>query len=174
MKKLVLFFLGSSLLFGSDLSTTDFIPRVVNFIIFVSILYYILADKIRDFLKGSTEEVQKRLQEATSKLDASKKQKSNASNKVHESEKLALEIIKQAKDEGKIIAKQYSEQTKRMMSTIKKNHEEIMMLDSKKVQREVSKEILEQVIDESLDSLSQAQMIQILNQQIATSTKAAK
>ena len=68
---------------------TDFIPRVVNFLIFVAILYYLVYDKLVAYFKSRKTDIEKQLQTAQDKLLKSKKQKTDIKNKILENEKLA-------------------------------------------------------------------------------------
>ena len=53
MKKMLFIILALSplALFASEDVQTDIIPRTVNFLIFAGIVYFILADKLKDFFK---------------------------------------------------------------------------------------------------------------------------
>lgn len=166
MNKILIITSLSSVLFGADIYDTDFIPRAVNFLIFIGILYYLLADKFKTFLDNRKEEIQGRLTQAQEKLANSKKQKIQASTKIQESEKLALEIIKTAKNECKNIAKQYQKQTEHMLSSMKKSYEERMMLDTRSAKVDIAKIILNDVVDNSFGSISQEQVVKIINNKI--------
>jgi F-type H+-transporting ATPase subunit b len=48
----------------------DFWPRVVNFTIFASLLYYLVANPIRDFFKGRSAGIATQLSEIEEKLQA--------------------------------------------------------------------------------------------------------
>lgn len=166
-KILLVVFISSSFLFGSSIETTDFIPRVVNFTIFAGIIYYLIADKLKEFLGSRQEEIRSKLSEAQEKLANSKKQKLQAFTKIQESEKMALEIIKVAKDECKNIKKQYKEQTNQSLASMKRTYEDRMLLDARRVKIEVTKEILDEFVDDSFSSISQEQIINIINSKVA-------
>jgi len=52
---------------------TDFLPRLVNFIIFAAILYYFVADLIKNFFTGRSKEISSKLEEVQNRLKATKK-----------------------------------------------------------------------------------------------------
>jgi F-type H+-transporting ATPase subunit b len=167
MKKILLLITLSSFLFSSSLEGTDFIPRLVNFLIFAGIIYYLIADKIKDALNSRTTEIQTTLTQAQEKLSQSKKQKLQASNKAQESEKMSLDIIKVAKEDCKVITKKYKEQTKQSIISMKKVYEDRIDLEARQARIQSTQEILNSLIDDSLDSLSQEQIINIINKKVA-------
>ncbi len=63
---------------------TDYIPRIFNFTIFVGILYYLLANPIKNFFKGRKEGIANQLKEIEAKLQASKDEKKEAEARVEE------------------------------------------------------------------------------------------
>ena len=66
---------------------TDFIPRVFNFIIFASLLYYLIANPIKTFFKERTQGIAAQLNEIEEKLQAAKDEKKEAQKRLKESEK---------------------------------------------------------------------------------------
>lgn len=51
---------------------TDIVPRVINFAIFASILYYLLAKPLKEYFTGRTTEIADRLSSIQDKLKESK------------------------------------------------------------------------------------------------------
>jgi F-type H+-transporting ATPase subunit b len=167
MKKILLLLTLSTFLLSNGLEGTDYIPRAVNFLIFVSILYYILADKIRDAMSSRQSDIQNQLSAAQDKLAQSKKQKQQSISKVTESQKMAKDIIKTAEDECKSISKKYKEQTKNNISSLKKSYEDKMSMQLRQVKIDVTKDILDSFVDDSLDSLTKEKMINIISKKVA-------
>ena len=75
----------SSRYFAQTGRETDFWPRVFNFVIFASLLYYLLANPIKNFFKGRTEGISAQLNEIEMKLQAAKDEKKEAQNRLEES-----------------------------------------------------------------------------------------
>ena len=84
---------------------TDFWPRVVNFTIFASLLYYLIANPIKNFFKGRSEGIAAQLNEIEEKLQAAKDEKKEAQNRLDESEKKAEQIIADAKDRSNFLSR---------------------------------------------------------------------
>ena len=76
---------------------TDFLPRLVNFTVFAALLYYVLANPVKDFFKGRTEGIGAKLNEIEEKLQVAKDEKKDALVRFNESEKKADQIIEDAK-----------------------------------------------------------------------------
>ena len=83
---------------------SDFFPRVLNFVIFAALLYYLLANPIKDFFKGRSEDIAEQLNEIEEKLQAAKDEKKEAQTRLDSSEKKAKHIIADAKAEAVILA----------------------------------------------------------------------
>lgn len=76
---------------------TDFLPRLVNFIIFAAILYYFVADLIKNFFTGRSKEISSKLEEVQNRLKATKKAKEDAEAAYKAALATAEEIIESAK-----------------------------------------------------------------------------
>ncbi|MGL2733774.1 F0F1 ATP synthase subunit B, partial [Helicobacter pylori] len=77
---------------GLDISQTDIIERSLNFLLFVGILWYFLAKKLRAFLHSKSLEISKRLEEIQAQLKVSKEHK-----------KKLLKELEQAKEKAELI-----------------------------------------------------------------------
>jgi len=58
--------------------STDFIPRLFNFILLIALLYYLLAEPLKKFLKDRTESIAKELKEIEAKRQSAKEEKEKA------------------------------------------------------------------------------------------------
>jgi len=112
MKKIIvaLGLIGVSLFAGEhaatahvSISETDFIPRVINFVIFVGILWYLLADKVKNFYSDRSKSIADSFSEVENKLKESQAQKEALKKEVDDAHKKAEEIIATAKKEAEIL-----------------------------------------------------------------------
>ena len=121
----------------ATISDSDFIPRLVNFIIFAGILWYLLADKIKTFYSDRSNAIASRFEEVENKLKESKLEKEALKAQVEEAHKKAEEIIKTAQKEVDIIKNQTLEVAKNEISMLNRQFEDFKTYEEAKVKKEV-------------------------------------
>jgi F-type H+-transporting ATPase subunit b len=148
MKKvLLLAVVAISSLMASD-GETDFLQRLVNFIIFAAILYYLLADKARAFFNSRKEAIANEFQSIQDKLRESKQKKDNLKTEVENAHKKAEEIVKTAKEEAKFIKAKVEKSTSNDIENLNKQFEDFKSSEERKMKREVVKEYMDEVTKE--------------------------
>ena len=157
----------SSRYFAQTGRETDFWPRVVNFTIFAALLYYLLANPIKNFFKGRSEGIAAQLNEIENKLQAAKDEKKEAQNRLDESEKKAEEIIADAKAEAVILAEKIAVANQNDLVLLDKQLEEKMSLEERKSAREAIDEILSDNITADDIMLDEAKVVEIISKKVA-------
>ena len=157
----------SSRYFAQTGRETDFLPRVVNFIIFASLLYYLLANPIKNFFKGRSEGIAGQLNEIEKKLQAAKDEKKEAQNRLDESEKRAEEILTDAKAEAILLAEKIATTNQNDLAILDKQLEEKMSLEERKSAREAIDEILSDNITADDIMLDEAKVVEIISKKVA-------
>lgn len=151
MKKLlVLLFLSASFAFASGGSgETDILPRTVNFLIFASLVYYLIAEPIKGFFKdrkesiaASFEKIQEKLKEAEAKKEQAKKNYEAAKSK-------AVEIVEGSKKEAVLMKEKLVAQSKVDIEILHKQKEESMAVAKNQMVREIVKKELETIFASS-------------------------
>lgn len=157
----------SSRYFAQTGRETDFLPRAVNFIIFAALLYYLLANPIKNFFKGRSEGIAAQLNEIENKLQAAKDEKKEAQNRLDESENRAEEIIADAKAEAVILAEKIAIANQNDLAHLDKQLEEKMSLEERKSAREAIDEILSDNITTDDIMLDEAKVVEIISKKVA-------
>ncbi len=157
----------SSRYFAQTGRETDFLPRAVNFIIFASLLYYLIANPIKNFFKGRTEGIAAQLNEIEMKLQAAKDEKKEAQNRLEESKKRAEEIIADAKAEAVVLAEKIALANQNDLSILDKQFEEKITLEERKSAREVIDEILSENITNDDIMLNESKVVEIISKKVA-------
>ena len=157
----------SSRYFAQTGRETDFLPRAVNFIIFAGLLYYLLANPIKNFFKGRTEGIAGQLNEIEAKLQAAKDEKKEAQNRLEESEQRAKEIIADAKAEAVILAEKIATANENELVILDKQFEEKIALEERKSAREAIDEILSDNITNDDIQLDEAKVVEIISKKVA-------
>ncbi|MCE3037845.1 F0F1 ATP synthase subunit B [Helicobacter anatolicus] len=167
MRLFLLIFGAFSSVFASmdvQLADTDFLERAINFIIFVAILWFLVAKKAKAFFAARRNKIAERLLEVQEKLKQAKKNKEQALRKLEEAKEVAAEIIANAKREAYMIAQKMEEQSSVDIENMIKNTENLMEIERKKMEKEVVSEILEEVFKES--KINAAEYVKILEKKV--------
>lgn len=146
---------------------TDFWPRVVNFIIFATLLYYLIASPIKNFFIGRKEGIAGQLREIEERLQAAKNEKKEAQNRLDESSKKAEQIIADAKKEAALLAQKISEANKNDLILMEKQFEEKMTLEERKSAREAIDEVLSENITNDDIMIDEAKVVDIIAKKVA-------
>lgn len=157
----------SSRYFAQTGRETDFWPRVFNFTIFAALLYYLLANPIKNFFKGRSEGIAAQLNEIENKLQAAKDEKKEAQNRLDESAKRAEEILVDAKAEAVILAEKIATANQNDLALLDKQLEEKMSLEERKSAREAIDEILSDNITNDDIMLDEAKVVEIISKKVA-------
>ena len=145
---------------------SDFWPRVVNFAIFASLLYYLAANPIKDFFTGRSKGIANQLNEIEEKLQAAKDEKREAQARVDTSEKKAEEIIVDAAAEAKILAEKIAIANKNDLALLGKQLEEKIALEERKSAREAIDEILSENITNDDIMIDENKVVEIISNKV--------
>jgi len=146
---------------------TDFWPRVVNFTIFASLLYYLIASPIKNFFIGRKEGIAGQLREIEERLQAAKNEKKEAQIRLDESSKKAEQIIADAKKEATLLAQKISEANESELILMEKQLAEKMTLEERKSAREAIDEILSENITNDDIMIDEAKVVDIISKKVA-------
>jgi len=120
-----------------SLSDTDFIPRVINFVIFVGILWYLLADKVKTFYSDRSKGIADSFAEVEAKLKESKQQREALKEEVKLANKKAEEIVNTAKKEADLLKNRVLETAKAEIEMLNKQFNEQKAYEETKMKKEV-------------------------------------
>ncbi len=82
---------------------TDIVQRTVNFVLFAGLIWYLIAEPVKNYFTGRTQSIADELQKVQDKLNESISLKKEALAKISEAEKFADELAVSSKKENKII-----------------------------------------------------------------------
>ncbi len=148
-------------------SETDIIPRVINFAIFASILYYLLAKPIKDYFNGRTNEIADRLTAIQDKLKESRNEKDMASQKLKDCELTANEITETAKVEADMLVGKIEQNLITDLNNLQKSHDERVDSQTKKMTKETVSEIVEDIFAKGKVDLNSADLLNIIKKKVA-------
>jgi len=146
---------------------TDYLPRLVNFIIFASLLYYLIANPVKNFFAERKEGIAAQLAEIEEKLQAAKDEKRNAQSRLDESSKKADQIIVDAKKEAILLVDKISEANINELALMDKYLEEKISLEERNSARDAIDEILTEYITNDDIMISESKVIDVISKKVA-------
>ena len=113
------------------LSQSDFVERVINFIIFVLIFWYFGAGKIKEIFTSRTKEISEAFQKAQDEAQKIKREKEKAKFELEEAKQKASEIIALAKRESYMIAQKFEDRLDKEIKSLNLSYEQKIAQEEK-------------------------------------------
>ncbi|MDR2080399.1 MAG: F0F1 ATP synthase subunit B [Campylobacteraceae bacterium] len=146
---------------------TDIFKRSVNFLLFAGLLYYLLANIIKNFFKNRKNSIADKLNAIQEKLKESKKQKSEALEKVEEAKAVAKALLATSEKENKLILAKISSDLILEMKNLEKANHDQMDIERRKMVRAVVSETLSELFSEESIIIDKEKFINILLKKVA-------
>jgi len=163
----MIFALGSLAYASEGGGATDILPRTVNFLIFASILYYLLADFIKNYFKGRSASIATQLENVQAKLKEAKEEKERAQKELENAKKLAEEIVEVAKKEGAILSEKIKQNLEEELKVIEKIFKENCDLEERKMVRKVVKDILDETFEDKNIAINEKEFVNLIVKKVA-------
>jgi len=147
MKHILIMAMMAALAFASDHAAaadveTDIVQRTVNFLIFAGIVYYLIAEPVKNFFTGRTQGISEELEKVQDRLKESKAAKEAANAKIDEAKVLAEEIMSSCKKENVVINEKMAAQLEFDLTNLEKQQDDIMGLEKRQMVRNLVEEVL--------------------------------
>ena len=160
----------SGMLFASEHAaeaSTDIVQRTVNFLIFAGIIYYILAEPIKNYFGGRSQGIAIELEKVQEKLKESKLAKETAQQKVVEAEKFAESLIESTKKENKLLNAKIMQQCDLDLENVVKQNSILMQFEQRKMTSEMVEEVMKDILNENNLMLDDKAMSEIITKKVA-------
>ena len=168
MIKIVLPFIAlSGLLFASDTAQTDIVMRTVNFVLFASIMYYLVADKVKAFFKARTQGIIDEHEKVQNRLRETKLAKSNAEKKVEDAKKVASDILSVSKKENAFLNEKIIAQMDVDIKNLENQHQTSIAYEQRKMVSDVVETVMTEVLSDKNIPLDDAAMTDIIMRKVA-------
>jgi F-type H+-transporting ATPase subunit b len=146
---------------GGEEHTTDIVERTFNFVIFAGILYYLIAEPIKDFLSDRTLSIENEFKKNEKRIEDSKLEREKAEAELISAKKQAETIVSDAKNEVELAVVNLEKAFQNDLSTLEKQDKDLKELEERKmvqavVSEEVSKLLAKDGIGLDEESLSKA------------------
>ncbi len=157
-------------LFGSDAGaegSTDIVQRTINFLIFAGILFYVLAEPVKNYFTGRSAGIADELDKVQERLRESKRLKEAAELKIEKAEQFANELSETSKKENKLLSEKIMVQCDQELATLQKQNEALKDLEKRKMVRDIVGEVMGDVMSGSGQALGKDAMTEILKKKVA-------
>jgi len=146
---------------------TDFVPRVFNFVLLVGLLYYLLAEPLKNFLKERTESIATELKEIEQARQASKEAQLKAKEELEKAKARAKEILEDAKAELELIKQQTLSRAEQELATLDKLFADKCSIEERKMVKETTSKVLDESIGSDDIPLDASKIINIVTKEVA-------
>ena len=140
----------------------DIVPRTINFIIFAAILYYLIANPVKNAYKGRIESIAARLDNIEQKLKESKAKKDDAIKRVEEAKANADSLVETAKKEAFLISERIKEETMQEIVNLEKSFQDQKEFEKRRMVKSVVGEILNEIFASDSVKMDQSELINIM------------
>jgi len=145
----------------------DIVERTVNFFIFAAIIYYLLADRLKNFFTGRTESIQAELDKVQDMVKESQKKVSDAKLEVENAKKVAEELIASANSDIEAIKTKIEVAVEQEIAHLNKGFDDKTELEMRRVKKEVVENVLGQLLSSDNIELSQEELSNIVLKKVA-------
>ncbi|EAK3245406.1 F0F1 ATP synthase subunit B [Campylobacter jejuni] len=168
-KLLFIIFLLPLYAFGASNSSGeyDIIPRTINFLIFVGILYYFVATPFKNFYKNRIVKISSKLDEIQKKLLESKAKKLDTMKKLEEAKASAAAALITAKKEAEILVQNIKKETQDELDLLQKHFEEQKDYEFRKMEKELVSNTLNEIFSDPNMTLKQSEIIELMMKKVS-------
>jgi len=152
---------------GAEGAESDIVQRTVNFILFTALIWYLVAEPVKNYFSSRSQGIADELQKVQDKLNESVNLKKDALEKITEAEKFAEELIATSKKENKLLNDNVMQQCDQDLSNLEKQHAVLMEFEERKMVRSVVDDILGEVFSQSSDSFDKETMANVILKKVA-------
>lgn len=149
-----------------DISKTDIIERLINFIIFVALMWYLLADKLKSMLHERSQLIANKLSQTQTKVRESREKKERAQQRLQEAKEQAKEILDTAKKEAHASVLRIEDKTKEQIANLLRANEEAMEFQEKMLQKQLVAEVLQEIFASPALKLEAQDYVGILEKKV--------
>ena len=146
---------------------SDFKYRVLNFTIFAGLVYYLVANPIKAFFVGRSEDISNQLAEIEEKLKASKNKRLLAEENLLKAEKRAEEIVSDAGKEAKLLSANIAEKNENSLALLEKQLKEKQEVEVKKATKATIDAVLNGGFENSDINVDETKVVSLISKKVA-------
>jgi len=166
---LVLMLSISTIALASDAGNggTDIVQRTVNFLLFAGLIWYLIAEPVKNYFASRSQGIADELKKVQDKLNETVTFKKDALAKISEAEKFAEELVVSSKKENKIINDNMMVQCDTDLETLTKQHTSVTEFEQRNMVRNVVENVLNDVLSQSSGGFDKEAMASVILKKVA-------
>lgn len=146
---------------------TDIVQRTVNFILFAGLIWYLVAEPVKNYFSSRSQEIADEMQKVQDRLKETIAQKKDALAKISDAEKFAEDLAVSSKKENKILNDNIMAQCDVDLEILGKQQATLLDFEQRKMVRAVIEETLDEVLSKSSDSFDKEAMANVILKKVA-------
>lgn len=152
---------------SAEHSGTDIVQRTVNFLLFAGLIWYLVAEPVKNYFASRSQGISDELKKVQDKLNETVALKKEALAKISDAEKFAEELAVASKKENKILNDNIMAQCEVELETLAKQHTTLTEFEQRKMVRKVVEDVLDEVLSQSDDSFDKEAMANVILKKVA-------
>jgi F-type H+-transporting ATPase subunit b len=146
---------------------TDIVQRTVNFALFAGLIWYLVAEPVKNYFASRSQGIADELKRVQEKLNESVTLKKEALAKITEAEKFAEDLVVSSKKENKVLNDKIMAQCEVELENLVKQNSSLKDFEQRRMVRQVVEEVLNEVISQSSDSFDKQAMANVILKKVA-------
>ena len=146
---------------------TDIVQRTVNFLLFAGLIWFLVAEPVKNYFNSRSQGISDELKKVQDKLNETVALKKEALAKITEAEKFAEELAVSSKKENKILNDNMMAQCEVELETLAKQHSTLVEFEQRKMVRNVVEDVLNEVLTQSTDGFDKEAMANVILKKVA-------
>ena len=152
---------------NAESTGTDIVQRTVNFILFAGLIWYLVAEPVKNYFHSRSQGISDELKKVQDKLNETVALKKEALAKISEAEKFAEELAVSSKKENKILNDNIMAQCEVEIENLTKQNSTLTEFEQRKMVRNVVENVLDEVLKQSADSFDKEAMANVILKKVA-------
>lgn len=152
---------------NAEHADTDIVQRTVNFVLFAALVWYLVAEPVKNYFASRSQGIADELKKVQDKLNETIALKKEALAKISEAEKYAEELAVSSKKENKLINDNIMAQCEAEIEILSKQASTVKEFEQRKMVRNVVEETLEKVLAQSSDDFDKEAMANVILKKVA-------
>ena len=146
---------------------TDIVQRTVNFLLFAGLIWYLVAEPVKNYFASRSQGISDELKKVQDKLSETVTLKKEALAKISDAEKFAEELAVSSKKENKILNDNVMAQCEVELENLTKQHATVTDFEQRIMVRNVVEKVLNEVLSQSGDSFDKEAMANVILKKVA-------
>lgn len=152
---------------SAENSGTDIIQRTVNFLLFAGLIWYLVAEPVKNYFASRSQSIADEMKKVQDKLKETANLKKDALAKISAAEKFAQDLAVSSKKENKIVNDNIMSQCDADIEIMAKQQAVLIEFEQRKMVRGVVEETLKEVLAQSDESFDKEAMANVILKKVA-------